>query len=406
MSSRNKLMFWATRLHVIASLALVLSGFLSSCAKKETVQTTTVDSANLKVAADSGRGESPEKEEITLSTKAKSIAGIETVTLSGEAMKGTVNAPARIVPSQAGEAHVGATVSGRITKLYVREGTVVRQGAPLAEIESFDLSEIKSEYLKAHAEVLRTEKRLARQRQLSEEKLGAKRELEDAESDHAQAVARRSAAATKLRALGINPDQIESAGATSTTIRSPISGIVSKRLAGIGDFAEPNKDIFEVLNLSTVWADAQVPAVTAGTLRVGGSGYFQTQDGHSTNGRIIFVAPSADPVSHAVTVRLELPNKTNTLKPESFGTAFFETDNVRGLGFTVPEQALEKEGEEYYIYKQINDSTFQRVAVTVISLSNERATVTAELQSGDNIVYKGIFYLKSARQKDALHDKD
>lgn len=348
-----------------------------------------------------------EESSIILSKEAARLAGIQVVSLQSQTVKSTVSGPARILPTQTGQAHVGATIPGRISKLFVNEGTTVKQGQALAELESFDLSEIKSEYLKAHAEVLRTEKNLTRQRQLSQENIGSKRQLDEAESEHSQAIARRSAALSKLNGLGINPDQLTDAKVTSLIIRSPITGIVSKRLAGLGDFAEPNKDIFDVLNLTTVWVDAQLPISNVAGLNIGGAGYFQTQDGHSFNGKIVFISPAADPASHAVTVRLELLNPMLILKPETFGTAVFETSNTTSEGFSVPASTLEKENDEYYIYKQLTDTTFARIHVSIIRRTNKDALITSdELKHGDNIVSDGTFYLKSARLKEKLQDAD
>jgi len=376
---------------------------VSGCGKAEKTEVKITDS----IRRDSSTSAHEEEAQIILTKEGVRLAGIESVTLQSQAVQSTISGPARILPTQTGEAHVGSTVPGRISKLHVNEGAIVKQGQPLAELESFDLSEIKSEYLKAHAEVLRTEKNLARQRQLSQENIGAKRQLEEAESEHSQAIARRSAALAKLNGLGINPDQLTDAKATSLLIRSPIAGIVSKRLAGLGDFAEPNRDIFEVLNLTTVWADAQLPITSAVGLSVGGTGHFQTQDVHTFDGKIIFISPAADPASHTVTVRLELPNPTLFLKPESFGTAVFETSNATTVGFSLPASALEKEGDEYFVYKQLTDTTFARIHVSIIRQSNKEALINSDdLQEGDKIVSKGTFYLKSARLKEELQESD
>lgn len=391
----------------IRSIIIMLaSAVLIGCSEKriQTVATDSID-AHEPTAIDTTKKELDR--EIVLTKEAMRIANIETVNVEARTITGTIAVPARIVPTQTGEAHVGSVIAGRISKFYVREGAAVRQGEPLAELESFELSEIESEYLKAHAEASRAEKQLARQRQLTEEKLETRRNLEDAEFEQTQALARSNAASAKLRALGIDPARIGSSNSTAILLRSPISGVVAQRLAGLGDYAEPNKDIFQILNLSTVWADAQVPTSVASNFRVGGEGVFHAPDGHTLNGKIIFIAPAADPTTHTITVRLEIRNPALLLRPESFGSVEFESVGRTISGYTIPEMALEKEEENYYLYKQLSDTSFARVQVELLSKGNKEAAVASGgLTDSDKIVSSGVFYLKSARLKDELQDSD
>jgi cobalt-zinc-cadmium efflux system membrane fusion protein len=388
-----------------AGLLVLCVGAFVSCSKSEKPSGESTDSV-LRSTEEPIQKKS-EEQEITLSREAISFARIAAKPLASQLFPDVIAAPGRVVPTQSGIAHVGSNLTGRVVKLYVKEGTVVLRGSPMAELQSFELSEIKSEYLNSHAEVLRTEKRLERQTQLSKENVGTKRDFEESESEHSQAIARRDAASSKLLALGIDSAKLENGSGISLTIRSPISGIVSRRLLGLGAYVEPNTDLFEVLDLSVVWVDAEVPTTVAGLLHAGGSGRFTTPEGTTESGKVVFVSPTADVVSHMVTVRLEVGNPTSRLKPESFGTTFFEISGPSKSGFVVPLSALEKVGESYFVYKQLTDTTFSRISVVVADQNALEALISSQdLSVNERVVSSGVFYLKAARLKDELQDND
>lgn len=346
-----------------------------------------------------------EPSEITMTPTAMKEAGITVEKVTKQPVHAVFSAPGRVVPTQNGIAHVGTIIGGRVTRLFVSEGSRVGRGAALAEIEAFDIGELKGEYLRARADAEQTKSALDRQEKLSTEKIGAQRTLEEAQAAHARAVAAQRAAETKLRALGLSPGNPGEGRAFSSriTLRSPIAGIVSRREASLGQFVEPSKDVFEVVNTGTVWVDAQVPPEMASSLAVGGVGFTRDPRGERQSGRIIFLSPSVDPESRTVTVRVELANTGNHFRPETFVTIEFER-SVSGYAIAVPTEALEQEGTNYFVYREHEPNTFERVEVKIGSQTHERVIIEAGLKEGDRIAAGGVFYLKSVRQKGELSE--
>jgi cobalt-zinc-cadmium efflux system membrane fusion protein len=316
----------------------------------------------------------------------------------------TITAPGRVVPTQNGVAHVGTVIAGRITRLYVSEGSYVSKGTPLAEVESSDIGALKGEYMRARAEVTHRRSALARQEKLVKENIGAQRSLEEARSAYEQGVAAERSADAKLRAAGIKPSSIGSRAFSSRIVlRSPIAGMVARCGVVLGEYIEPSNDAFEVINSSSVWIDAQVPPSAISGLAVGGVGFVRGANGERSSGKIIFISPTVSTESRTVTVRVAVENSSLGLRPEAFVNLEFER-SVTGYAIAVPKEAIEQDGRSYFVYKEHEPNTFQRIEVEPGKESGNRVIVNAGLSEGDRIAISGLFYLRSAQQKGELSE--
>jgi cobalt-zinc-cadmium efflux system membrane fusion protein len=331
-------------------------------------------------------------------------AGITVVSVSRQPVSAAVSVPGRVVPTQSGVAHVGTVIAGRVTRLFVSEGSYVRRGAPLAELEAANIGELHGEYLRSQADVEQWKAALERQERLAKEGIGAQRSLEEARSAYRQAHAAMRAAEAQLRAAGVNPASAGGGAISSRiTLRAPIAGMVARRSVVLGEHVEPSTDAFEIVNTSTVWVDAQVAPDIAGDLAVGGAGFVRTSGGKRRAGKIIFISPTVDPQSRTVTVRVEVNNSELGLRPEMFVTVEFER-TVTEYAVSVPLEAIEQEENRTYIYREHEPSTFQRVEVEVGARTAEKVVVEKGLNEGDRIAASGLFYLRSARQKGELSE--
>ena len=343
-------------------------------------------------------------EEVSFTPVAMKEAGINVERVMRQQVVSTISAPGRVVPTQYGTAHVGTLVAGRITRLHVTEGSYVSKGTPLAEIEAFDIGQLKGEYARALADVEQRRLALTRQEKLVAEGIGAERSREEAESEYGQAVALQKAAAAKLRAAGIEPSSVKGESFSSRlTIRSPIAGIVSRREVVLGEYLDPSADAFEIMNNSTVWVDAQVSPAIASSIGIGRAGFVRGPKGDRRSGRVIFISPSVDPDSRTVTVRVEVSNPDGSLRPETFVSVSFER-SVSELAIAIPKTAVENEEDRHYVYREHEPNTFQRIEVEIGGETGENVVVRKGLEEDERIAVTGIFYLRSARLKGELQE--
>lgn len=349
-------------------------------------------------------GEHSENEPITLTPEAMKSAGITVTTVTRTSIAGTISAPGRVIPAQNATGHIGSLITGRVARILRGEGSTVSKGTIVAELEAFDIGELKAEYASATAAVSQTKLTLDRQERLSTEGIGAKRALDEARAAYSQAVARQRAAEAKLQSLGISPSELQgSSYSTRVSIRSPLSGVITKQHVVVGEYVDPSRDMFEVVNLSTVWVEAQVSPLLARELRIGTKATLRGQTGERGMGSVNYISPTVETESRTVPVRVLVNNTTSQLKPQSFVTVDFERQSGE-VALSIPRTAIEQDGEKQYVYLQEGPTTFKRQEILLGASTGANAVVLSGLNEGDKIAEKGLFYLKSIREKGELEE--
>ena len=79
-------------------------------------------------------------------------SAVETEIVSPQSIAGVIPATGKILVPENSVAVIGPVNQGRIVRLYAGQGTVVRKGQKLAELESADVDQAEADYLKALAD--------------------------------------------------------------------------------------------------------------------------------------------------------------------------------------------------------------------------------------------------------------
>jgi len=340
-------------------------------------------------------------------------AGIETAPVVVQPLTVPFTVPGRIVPSESGQAVAGAVVAGRLTRLLVAEGESVGRGQALAVIESPEIGEIQGELLHAAATAERTRLELRRQEQLVAEGLSAERLLEQASEEHRIALADQAVLASQLRAYGATPASGPGSVSASVTVRSPIAGIVSRRIASLGAFVSQSEDLYEILAPGAVYADAEVPPEGAAALRPGLGAVIVAPGDARFRGEVASVAPALEAETRTTRIRLRILNATAALRPETFVSVEFEGEAGRDA-LVIPVSAVEREGGATFVYRLAPTDegpagarvAYERVPVDLGESVGEVVEVRDGLRAGDEVVSAGVFYLRSTRQRGELSEHE
>ena len=222
---------------------------------------------------------------------------------------------------------LGLPVAGRVEGLFVREGDRVKVGQLMLHLDrTLEELEVRRRQLQLRDDSRLVELR-ARERVLSEQVANLRplveagsaprKQLEDEElALGAVAGERRALEAAKQR------EQVELELAMETFerrhLRAPIDGVVTKIVHRPGESVAPNEvtmhlvDVGKVRFLGTMsWQAA--PRLRPGApvaLRIGAE-----EGGRARQGRVVFVAPVADPASGLVEVIAEFDNADGSLRP-------------------------------------------------------------------------------------------
>ena len=347
-------------------------------------------------------------------------SAIEAEIVAPQSIAGVIPATGKILVPEDHVAVIGPVNEGRIVRLYAGQGTKVRKGQKLADLESADIDQAEADYLKAladyenavrssAAEVKLAQASYDRNKLLYEQKITAGKNLQSAEHDLevAKAAADNSINGTKaaltaarrhLLILGINDATIDALAkktdlAATFSLNSPIDGIVVERNATVGASVGTDANLFKIIDLSRVWIDADVFEKDLPRVRPGQEVKLTvTAFPESTfSGRVILINSVVDPETRTVKVRTEVANPDGRLKPDMFANVQIVTDLNRAA-ISIPQSAvLNDEGKTIVFVAEGNGYKKRQVQAGI--QNNDRVEIVDGLTAGDKVVVKGNYLL-------------
>lgn len=345
---------------------------------------------------------------------------IETETAQEAPIAGTILATGTILVPENHMAAIGPVHEGRIVRLYAGQGARVRKGQKLADLESADIDEAKSEYLKAladynnarktsEAEVKLAQATFDRTKLLFEKTIAAQKTFQSAEHDLevAKAGAESSTTSTKaalaaarrkLLILGMTAADIDGLrgdqdlGALFSLV-SPIDGVVIERTATIGATVGADASVFKIIDISSVWIDANVFEKDLNRVKLGqGARVSVTAVPESVfSGKVIFISSVVDPETRTLKVRTEVANKDGRLKPDMFANVQIVTDVDRSA-ISIPQSAVLNDNGQSIAFVA-NAGGYEKRAVTLGIVSGERVEIRDGIKAGEKVVVKGNYLL-------------
>jgi multidrug efflux pump subunit AcrA (membrane-fusion protein) len=193
-------------------------------------------------------------------------------------------------------------------------------------------------------------------------------------------------------------------------LRAPADGLVTRSEGHLGAPVEPDKELMEILDLSTVWVVARMPQHHAALLVEGLAARIRMpalgKDGHES--KFLRLGTGDDTAKGNLEAIFELPNPGNKLRPGMRAELSLIASKREGV-FSVPREALQGDRSDRFVFIKDYElkNAFVRVPVTVGEMSGDRVEITAGLMPGDEVVLKGAYALSfagkgSASLKDAL----
>jgi cobalt-zinc-cadmium efflux system membrane fusion protein len=295
-----------------------------------------------------------------------------------------------------------APFSGPVSRLLVSLGDVVKQGDPLAAVDSPDFAAALSAYQKAIA-TAKTNRRLADlDKDLLEHSGVAQREAAQAETDAVNAEADRDAALQGLQSLNVSARTIKDIqdghppARLEAMIRAPVAGTVVEKLITPGELLQAGTTpCFTVANLSRVWVMAQVFGSDLGKIRLGDSAEVVSDDGAAgVPGKVDNIAALVDPDTRSVAVRIVTDNPRGALKKQMYVGVRIRAGE-ESTGVLAPVSSILRDDENLpFVYLAKSDGSFARQSVTLGKRTDDQYAVNAGLAAGDEIVVDGGIFVQ------------
>ena len=238
-------------------------------------------------------------------------------------------------------ATVSAQIAGNVTRFYVDAGDRVRRGQLLVTI---DTREADARLAAGSARVAQAQAQLSQARLNHDRtaKLLAQKFVAQAALD--KAAAELETAEAELRAARAGENSAATAR-SFTEVRSPIDGVVTRRLAEVGELAAPGRALLAVHDPSDLRAVASVPQFVLGrvadvrTAEVA----LATQAAPLRATRVV-VLPAADARLLSTQVRADLPaDLPDAVVPGTAAKVLLPIGRVKRV--VVPGEAIVRRGE-------------------------------------------------------------
>ena len=286
--------------------------------------------------------------------------------VASEEVVATVNSKLRSV--------IESKVSGRIDKMLVTPGQKVKEGALLVEL---DVREIRAKFDQATPVRDQAEKDLKRFTDLLAKRVITQQEFEAAESKARVARAAVSEAETML-------------GYTKVT--APFDGIITRKLADVGDLATPGKPLVEMEDPSALRLEASVPEAISDRVAIGSTLGVRI-GAHELEGVVREISPTADPNSRTLLVKLDLP-ATPGLRTGQFGRVAVPVAETSVL--RVPASSVIRRGQMELVFIRDGNIAWLRIVKTGKPVGNEIEIVSG-VNAGEQVVTEGAADLRDGQ---------
>jgi len=293
---------------------------------------------------------------------------------------------------------VFSAVGGPVQEIRAEPGQNVHAGQTLLTVASPDYAAARSAYLKASSAFQLADKNYQRSKDLYEHKAIAERDLQQVESDRAQAQADLQASEDTLRALGISdPESLVKAKNTGQiAVIAPVRGVIVERLVGPGQLLQAGTtQCLTISDMSTVWVLVNVYQKDLAYVRTGDMVDITTDAYPDVfRGKISYIADALDPNTRTLPARIVTENAGYKLKKDMYVTATVQAGALRNV-LTVPDAAILRDTENQpFVYVQVGPNQFARRVVKVGESQNGRVLVQDGLKEGERVAGDGSLFLQ------------
>ena len=367
-----------------------------------TAQSTSGNETVDPVQAKGGHGGSGQ---LVLSAEEIERSGIRVEALKAQSFVDQIILTATIRANQDRIAHVAPRVSARILKVSANLGDQVQNGQMLAQLDSIELGEAHSGYRQAQSQFTLAAADFERAQKLKVDDIIPEKDFLRARSEYEKAKAGLRAADEKLSLLDAAHREPEQGSGAIFPLNAPFSGTVIEKDAVLGELAQPDKSIFTVADLSTLWIEANLFEKDLTRVEVGAAATVTVSayPGEAFNGHLTYISSAVDKESRTVPARVEVPNSDGRLKLEMFATTSINTA-ATALALTVPTGSVLLVNGLSTVFVQARGG-FEPRSVEVGDMVGGRVIVNSGVKEGERIVVAGAYALKARMLKSQIGDE-
>jgi RND family efflux transporter MFP subunit len=254
-------------------------------------------------------------------------------------------------------ATVSSNIDGKVDKIFVSEGSIVKKGQALMTLTSMELIELQNDYMTAESETDFSTIELDRQKELIKSNVGALVNLQTAEAKYNASISREKTLKAKLDLLGINTTTLQDPKnanvVSAVTITSPIDGYIIKLPVSVGLLASTQTILAEIVSVDELRAeiyvyDKDIDLVQEGqTVEID----FINHSFKSVRGKVRNIARAIDSETKAVEVHVTFnPPQDALVLPGMSVRAIVLNKDSDVTAHAVPLAAVLQEEDNYFVF--------------------------------------------------------
>jgi cobalt-zinc-cadmium efflux system membrane fusion protein len=302
-------------------------------------------------------------------------------------------------------ATVSTAIGGIVREIFVNPGQHVRKGQALCRLVYPDIIEVQQEYWNAKFDLDLAKEQFERQQLLMDEDISSEKAFQKAERDYLSAKVNFDALEMNMQLAGFDIESLKNGNIKDhLDIRSPITGKVNEVQIHLGQYVDPDRPLFRVLDKTQMYVELMVfekdiPFVSIGqrvTISLSNISD-QVYEGH-----ISTISSSMDETARSIPVIAVIDDIPQNAYAGMFVASTIHTGEATYKA--LPEGAIISDNEdENYIYYTLDEPDtatefhFEKMEVKPLLLEEGYASVDLldSLPENAHIVLKGGYYIRS-----------
>lgn len=212
---------------------------------------------------------------------------------------------------------------GYVKEVYVSEGSNVKKGDILYEIDSSNIDSNKKEIL-LNLEILQNQTKnielnLGRYKRLQAQDLVSKYEVEQLELNLLNSKSMVNIANAKLKEINSQYDYLK--------IKAPNDGLIIKKSIKVGEMAMPSIPALILTDLSNLLVKTDISESNLNDIKIGQKVNIEiTSQNFKTEGKIEAIIPNTNGLTHSFVLKISFDKKDFNIYPGMYSKVFLDLD--------------------------------------------------------------------------------
>ncbi len=299
-------------------------------------------------------------------------------------------------------ATISSQLSGTIRRILVDRNQNVTAGQIIAEIAGLPMMDTQLELLRADREAQLLENTLQRLTPASQTQSVAMRRIWEMQSARDAALNRRQSAWQTLISMGLVAQELEQilqSGQPRETlpIRSPIDGVIVKFNKVLGDSVATNEAIFEIHDLSHVWAKGFLSEREAAKVRIGTPTRIRLPSNPDfvAEGKVVRSSRLFGEGNRTLVVWIEFNKQDEPRLQRNLLARISASIGEPQSALAVPVSAIVRDGTRSFVFVQKEGGLLERRFVELGRVDDQFAAILTGLSPGEQIAVQGTEELQT-----------